>query len=174
MYRRIIMTDSDNNLQTEKTDIFDRIMALPFFRLFEKPYKEYKDILLYLFFGVLTTLVNFVVFFLLGEKVAGLNVHIANSVAWVAGVAFAYVTNRTWVFKEHADTRDGIIKEVLSFTGGRLFTYGFEEAMLLIFVTWLKFDEVIIKIIAAIGVVVLNYIISKVIVFRKGKNEVKK
>ncbi len=168
------MTDSDNNLQTEKTDIFDRIMALPFFDLFEKPYKKYKDILLYLFFGVLTTLVNFVVFFLLGEKVAGLNVHIANSVAWVAGVAFAYVTNRTWVFKEHADTRDGIIKEVLSFTGGRLFTYGFEEAMLLIFVTWLKFDEVIIKIIAAIGVVVLNYIISKVIVFRKGKNEVKK
>ena len=168
------MTDSDNNLQTEKTDIFDRIMALPFFDLFEKPYKKYKDILLYLFFGVLTTLVNFVVFFLLGEKVAGLNVHIANSVAWVAGVAFAYVTNRTWVFKEHADTRDGIIKEVLSFTGGRLFTYGFEEAMLLIFVTWLKFDEVIIKIIAAVGVVVLNYIISKVIVFRKGKNEVKK
>ena len=154
-------------------DIFDRIMALPFFRLFEKPYKKYKDILLYLFFGALTTLVNFVVFFLLGENVAGLNVHIANSVAWVAGVAFAYVTNRTWVFKEHADTKDGIIKEALSFTGGRLFTYGFEEAMLLVFVTWLKFDEVIIKIIAAVGVVVLNYIISKLIVFKKGEKEEK-
>ena len=165
------MTENEKILQTEKTDIFDRIMALPFFRLFEKPYKQYKDILLYLFFGVLTTLVNFVVFFLLGEKVAGLNVHIANSIAWVAGVAFAYVTNRTWVFKEHAETRNGIIKEALSFTGGRLFTYGFEEAMLLIFVTWLKFDEVIIKIIAAVGVVVLNYIISKLIVFKKDGKE---
>lgn len=151
-------------------DIFDRIMHLPFFRLFEKPYKKYKDVLLYLFFGVLTTAINYLFYWLLGEDVAGLNVHAANVIAWVISVAFAYVTNRTWVFKAHAQTAGGIVKEITEFAGGRLFTLGFEELMLLIFVTWLDFNEYVIKLIAAVGVVILNYVISKLIVFRKGKS----
>lgn len=159
----------NNNIEHSNEDIFDRIMRLPFFRLFEKPYKKYKDILLYLFFGVLTTALNYLAFWFFGRGVVGLNVHPANIIAWIIGVAFAYATNRTWVFKAHADTTKGITKEIASFTGGRLFTLGFEELMLLVFVTWLHFNEFIIKIIAAVGVVILNYIISKLIVFKKGK-----
>lgn len=154
-----------------KEDIFDRIMKLPFFKLFEKPYKKHKDVLLYLFFGVLTTAINYLVFWLLGENMAGLNVHAANIIAWIIAVAFAYVTNRTWVFKEHAGDARGIVREIAEFAGGRLFTLGFEELMLLVFVTWLGFKELIIKLIAAVGVIILNYVISKLIVFKKGKAE---
>lgn len=150
-----------------KDDIFDRIMGLPLFRLFWKPYRRYKDVLLYLFFGVLTTLINIAAFNLLSNDAVGMNIHAANVIAWILSVAFAYVTNRTWVFKEHAFGAKGIAREIISFAGGRLATLGFEEAMLFVFVTWLDFGKLLIKIIAAVGVVILNYVISKLFVFRR-------
>lgn len=151
-------------------DIFDKIMSLPVLRLFEKPYRKYKDVLLYLFFGVLTTLINLVVFWLMGTKLS-INIHISNSVAWVVAVLFAYVTNRTWVFKQHAHGSSAVIKEILSFAAGRLFTFGVEEAMLFLFVDLLDFNKNVIKIIAQVAVVVLNYVISKLFVFKKDKEK---
>ncbi len=150
----------------ERQDIFDKIMALPVFRIFEKPYKKYKDVLLYLFFGVLTTLINLAVFWLMGTKLS-LNIHLSNGVAWTVAVIFAYVTNRTWVFKEHADGKTGIIKEMLGFGAGRLFTLGVEELMLIVFVDLLRFNKNIIKLIAQVAVVILNYVVSKLFVFKK-------
>ncbi len=150
----------------ERQDIFDKIMALPVFRIFEKPYKKYKDVLLYLFFGVLTTLINLAVFWLMGTKLS-LNIHLSNGVAWTVAVIFAYVTNRTWVFKEHADGKTGIIKEMLGFGAGRLFTLGVEELMLIVFVDLLRFNKNIIKLIAQVAVVILNYVVSKLFVFNK-------
>lgn len=148
---------------TEKRDIFDKIMALPVLRCFEKPYRKHKDVLLYLFFGVLSTVVSIGSFVLLDKC---MNELIANGISWVVTVGFAYVTNRTWVF--HSTARRGEIpKELLSFYSGRVLTLVMEETLLLVFVTWLGLNATVIKLIAQVAVVVGNYFISKLLVFRK-------
>ena len=91
---------------------------------------------------------------------------LANIVSWILAVTFAYVTNRVWVFSSTAKGK-AILREMLSFYSGRLITLGLEEAMLLVFVTWLQLNGVVIKIIAQIVVLVSNYLISKLITFKK-------
>lgn len=127
---------------------------------------KYKEILLYLIFGGLTTLVSIGSYALL-NSVLGVNELIANVISWVLAVSFAYWTNRTWVFPDKAHTRQGILKEMASFYGGRLLTLGIEEMIIFIFITLLHCNSILIKIIAQVVVVVLNYVISKLVVFRK-------
>ena len=81
----------------EPKDIFDRIMALPGLRIFEGFYKKYKEILLYLFFGALTTVVSIGSFAAL-QVGLGMNVLVANVISWILAVTFAFITNRIWVF----------------------------------------------------------------------------
>ncbi len=150
---------------SDKKDIFDRIMALPGLRVFESFYRKNKSVLLYLFFGGLTTMVNLAVFagciYLLhtGE-------HSANITAWFFAVLFAYVTNRIWVFSS-AERGAGVLREMATFFSGRLATLGIEELLLFAFVTCLDFNELWIKVIAQIVVLVSNYVLSKFIVFKK-------
>lgn len=146
-------------------DIFDRIMSLPVLRRFYGLYSKYKSILLYIFFGGCTTVVSIGSFVLL-NTVLGLNELIANMGSWILAVSFAYVTNRVWVFASRVRGK-AIWKEMVSFYSGRLITLGLEEAMLLVFVTWLQFNGTVIKVIAQIVVLVGNYLISKWITFRK-------
>ena len=146
-------------------DIFDKIMSLPGLRRFYGVYEKYKSILLYVFFGGCTTVVSIGSFVLLNTGL-GLNELIANVGAWILAVSFAYVTNRVWVFDSHVRGK-GVWKEMLSFFSGRLITLGLEEAMLLIFVTWLRFNGTVIKVTAQIAVLIGNYLISKWITFRK-------
>ena len=127
-------------------------------------FQKYKSIFLYIFFGGLTTLVS-VGSFVLCDKVLHIDPLIANLISWVCAVSFAYVTNRTWVFSSKA-TGSAVWKELISFFAGRLFTLGLEEVMLLVFVTLMQFDSTVIKLIAQIVVLVLNYVISKLLVFR--------
>lgn len=148
-------------------DIFDRIMSLPGLRVFFGLYRRYKSALLYLFFGVLTTLVS-IGSFVASNEALRLDPLISNVISWICAVTFAYLTNRVWVFRSAAKGRE-IWTEALSFYSGRLATLGIEEAMLLIFVTALHFDSLLIKILAQFVVLVLNYFISKWLVFRKKK-----
>ena len=141
-------------------------MKLPILRIFEPFYKKHKEILLYILFGGLTTVVSIATFWLFGT-VMGIHELIANVISWIFAVTFAYVTNRVWVFDSQATGRSAILREAAAFYGGRLATLGFEEAMLAVFVTWLGANELLIKIIATFGVLVLNYIISKLFVFKK-------
>ena len=76
-------------------------------------------------------------------------------------------TNRTWVFDGQVDSAAGFLKQMASFFGGRLFTLVVEEAILAVFITWLGFNSMAVKLIAQVVVIVLNYIISKLIVFKK-------
>lgn len=144
-------------------DVFDRIMSLPGLRRFYGLYAKYKSILLYIFFGGCTTIVSIGSFVLLDPVLGEL---LANIGSWILAVAFAYVTNRVWVFGSRVRGK-AIWKEMLSFYSGRLITLGLEEAMLLVFVTWLQFNSTVIKVIAQIVVLVGNYLISKLITFRK-------
>ena len=142
-------------------------MHLPVLRNLEPLYKRHKEVLLYLLFGGLTTVVSIASFALFAE-VVGINELVANVMSWVLSVLFAYATNRTWVFAAKADTRAGVIREILSFFGGRVATLLVEEAILAVFITWLGFPAVPVKIIAQVIVIVLNYIVSKFWVFKGG------
>ena len=148
-------------------DIFDKTMGLPVLRRFYGFYAKNKSVLLYVFFGGLTTLVSIVSFVafdpILGEL-------IANVISWILAVTFAYFTNRVWVFCSDVKGKE-ILKEMLSFYSGRLITLGLEEAMLFVFVTWLQFNGTLIKIIAQCLVLVGKYLISKWSIFKKTEKE---
>lgn len=154
-----------SNLNSEPNDIFDRIMRLPGLRCFYDLYAKHKSVLLYIFFGGLTTVIS-IGSFAVCDRVLSINELIANVISWICAVTFAYVTNRTWVFRSDAKGRE-VFKEIASFYSGRLVTLGIEEAMLLICVTLLQFNSLIVKIAAQFVVLVLNYLLSKFIVFRK-------
>ena len=85
-----------NNMLKDK-DIFDKIMELPGFRIFEPFYKKYKEILLYLFFGGLTMIVS-IVSYAICNLTFEINELIANVFSWILAVLFAFFTNRIWVF----------------------------------------------------------------------------
>lgn len=146
-------------------DIFDRIMSLPVLNWLNPFYKKHKSVLLYLFFGGLTTVIS-VGSFIFFDNVLQIHELISNILSWVLAVAFAYLTNRTWVFESRA-TGKAIAGEAISFCGGRLATLGIEEGILLVFVTWLQLSSTWVKIGAQIVVLILNYLISKLFVFRK-------
>lgn len=148
-----------------KKDIFDKIMQLPGLNIFEAFYKKQKEILLYLFFGGVTFVVS-IVSFVFFNSVCHMNELVANIISWVLAVTCAYITNRIWVFQSSADTRQTLMKEIIDFVSGRIVTLLIEEAILLIFVTWLALNSTIIKVVAQVLVIILNYIISKLFVFK--------
>ena len=143
-----------------------------------------KETILYVVFGVLTTLVNFVAFKLFTMVFDKLGVHISNVLAWIFAVAFAYVTNKLFVFESKSWEGKVLAKEIPSFVAARLFSLGVEELGLIIFVNFLHFDskvfhiplinfdlsgEMTAKIILAVVVVILNYFFSKLVIFKKKK-----
>lgn len=145
-------------------DFFDKVMELLLLRVFNPFYKAHKRMLLYLLFGFLTTLINIVLFFVLNTPLK-LNEHVSNVIAWIGAVWFAFITNRVIVFKSKVKTKRGHIREMLRFYLGRLCTLIIEEAIILVFITWLGLNSLAIKLSAQIIVVVLNYVFSRVFVF---------
>ncbi|MCD8058797.1 MAG: GtrA family protein [Bacteroides fragilis] len=149
-----------------KEDIFDKIMKLPGLRILEPFYKKNKEVLLYLFFGGLTFLVSIGSYAYFNVTI-GWNELIANIVSWIFAVAFAYVTNKIWVFSTRNLKVGDLLLEILKFFGGRVFTLVVEELILFVFITRLHFNSILIKVIAQIVVILLNYVISKLFVFKK-------
>ena len=138
---------------------------------------KYREQLLYLIFGGLTTVIDWAISFLLYylwdgamQSIPAL-VHVADVIAWVAAVSFAFITNRIWVFESRKKGFLPIMGELVSFAGGRVLTLLLQEAIMAVFVTWLGLNKYVFRILAAILVIVLNYFISKLIVFRKKKDE---
>lgn len=154
----------------EKKDIFDRLMSLPGLRLLEPFYRKHREVLLYLLFGGLTTVVSVLVYGLFTEVVR-LHVLVANVISWVAAVTFAYLTNRAWVFGQKPAGAKATLVQMAAFYGGRLATLGVEELILLTFITWLGLPGMAVKLAAQVVIVILNYVVSKLFVFRKNKSE---
>ena len=146
-------------------DIFDKIMSLPVLRVFYPFYKKHKQVLLYLFFGALTTVISIAVFSLLNIFL-GVNEHIANLASWVLAVLFAFLTNRTMVFEAETKTSGDFLIQIVKFYAGRVATLLVEELIIFVFITTLKFDSFTIKMAAQVILIVLNYIISKLFVFK--------
>ena len=147
-------------------DIFDRIMALRILRPLQPFYQKYKEPLLYLFFGGLTFFLSIGLYWLFAHPL-GLAPLVANALSWIICVAFAYVTNRTWVFKEKAHDSRGIAREAAAFVLGRVATLVLEEAVLWLGISVLGINDIAVKVVAQVLVIVGNYIISKRFVFRK-------
>ena len=131
-------------------------------------YKKYKEIINYLIFGFLTTVVSIVVYWICTK--IGLNPKIpwqlqcANIISWILAVTFAYITNRKFVFES---TEKNKIKEFIKFYVARLTTLFLDMFIMWLGVTVLKVDDIIVKIISNIIIIVSNYILSKLFVFNK-------
>lgn len=150
-------------------DIFDRIMSLPILKRFYPFYYKNKQILLYLFFGGLTTLISIAVFYLLNVTLE-VNEHISNLVSWIAAVLFAFLTNRVMVFEAKTDSAGAFLYQMLKFYMGRVATLLVEEIIIFIFITKMGLYSLAVKLFAQILVIILNYIISKSLIFRKGRD----
>ena len=148
-------------------------------KIFPKPlqelYLKYEEALLYLFFGALTTAVSFVTAGLskyalerlsMGEDTVSV---VSTVVSWVCAVTFAYVTNRLWVFDSDASGSKGLLREAVSFYGGRVFTLIVETVMMWLGYSLMGINYWVSKIAASIVVLILNYVISKLFVFKNNK-----
>ena len=109
-----------------------------------------------------TFFVNIAVYFLF-EDVLGVNYLISNIIAWFFSVLFAYITNRIWVFESKSPD---ILKEMALFFGGRIFSGVVDTALMYLFIDVMMIGDTISKIVVQIIVIVLNYIFSKLIVFK--------
>jgi len=151
----------------EEKDIFDKIMELPLLNIFEPIYKKYKMPLLYIFFGCITTLCNFIAFYVF-HSLLKMNELISNGLAWVVALIVAFTTNRTFVF----ESDDAKIKsEFIKFTSGRIFSLFVEEAIMFVLVTLLHYNAMVVKVIESIITAFINYFIGKLIVFKKNGKE---
>lgn len=130
--------------------------------------KKHKDLLLYLIFGALTTLVNLVVFFVLTQwlVITPDSTLVPNIIANILAILFAFVTNRGLVFHSQKKGAQAILKEAVAFFLGRAITLAFDLIMVYWLVDLLHWPEMPVKLCVTVAVVVGNYLISKLLVFR--------
>lgn len=129
-----------------------------------------KEIISYLFFGVLTTIVSLVSYYILTNTFLnpnnGIELQIANIISWILAVTFAYITNRKYVFNSRNTKKT---KEIISFYLSRISSLLVDMSIMYILVTILHQPDNIVKLINQVIIILLNYILSKLIVFKKEK-----
>ena len=124
------------------------------------------DVISYLFFGVLTTVVNYLLY-LPCYNLLGLSAAISNVIAWAVAVVFAYLTNKPFVFRSHDWSASTLIPEFAKFVGCRVASGGGETLILLLTVDILGWNGNLWKLIVSVLVVIANYFGSKLLVFKK-------
>lgn len=134
-------------------------------------YKKYKEIINYLIFGGLATVVNFVSY-LIVARLIGVDEVISSGISWFCSVLFAYITNKLFVFESKLDNKKAVIKEMCSFflariVSGILCDVGTFALMVKVF----HINDIFSKIVTQVMVVIVNYIFSKLIIFKKPKNK---
>ena len=128
--------------------------------------EKYWAIITYLIFGVLTTVVNYMVY-LPAYNLLGLSASVSNVLSWVVAVAFAYLTNKPFVFHSHDWSAKVVVPELVKFVGTRIGSGALETLILFVTVDVLLWNGNLWKLITSVLVVVLNYVGSKLLVFRK-------
>lgn len=135
-------------------------------------YKKHEEVINYLIMGGLTTVVSlvtkYILLFTILDAENAVELQIAVIISWIAACLFAYITNRTFVFKSKSEEK---IKEFISFVTARLITLGMEMLIMFIFVTWLGLNSdlwvIVWTLVAQVVVIVANYVFSKLFVFKK-------
>lgn len=137
-------------------------------------YRVHKEGMRYLIFGALTTIVNIIIYIIFAKLILGsvqnedLRVNASEIIAFIAGVAFAYITNKLYVFESKTKSLKDLIRELASFTGCRIFTEIISIIMMNLAIHF-SINDVIMKIIANIVVIILNFVFSKLFIFKKGE-----
>lgn len=132
--------------------------------------EKFWELFWYGFFGVVGTLINILIFYLLSQLLS-VNYMVANLVAWVFSVAFAFVTNKIWVFKSKTWAFSVWLKECIHFVLARIGTCVFDMGYMFVSISLLHFNETISKIISNVIVIILNYVLSKIWIFRKDNRQ---
>ena len=133
---------------------------------------KYRELILYVFFGGLTTLVNWGLYWLLANPL-GVSYLWATAIAQIASILFAYVTNRIWVFQSKARGFREVSLEMLRFFGARGISFFLDLGCMYVGVDLLHINDTWMKLLANILVIIANYVFSKVFVFRKGREKSK-
>ena len=148
-------------------DLKKALTSIKEFKIF---LKKYSEVISYLIFGVLTTLINLATFWIL-STVFNLETIAATVAAWIIAVAFAFITNKIWVFKSKTKTNQETTKEAIMFVIARLITLGIEVFLMWLMVDNFKQDKLIWKLLCNIITVILNYLFSKLIVFKERRTK---
>lgn len=126
---------------------------------------KYKDFIFYIFFGILSTLLNIIAYWFFVHLFQQ-TVMKSTIIAWVLTILFVYITNCKWVFHSEANNVMAVLKEIVTFFMCRLITGVVDWGCMFVFVTILKLDDVLIKTLANVLVIIFNYVASKLIVFK--------
>ncbi len=141
-----------------------------------------REMISYLFFGVMTTVVSVFSFYIFNKIFAAVGwqgtaglfrsdknyAYIdANIISWIFAVAFAFITNKLFVFDSKTSEKKVVLRELVSFVGARLSTLLVDTALMFLFITIMSINEMLSKIIVQFVIVVLNYVLSKLFVFKK-------
>lgn len=137
-------------------------------------YIEHKEAMRYLLFGVLTTVVNIIVasvtyYVFFASFAEEIKVNLSTIIAIIAAWIFAYVTNKLYVFDSHNNSIQELMKEIISFISCRAITAIVEIVLMNLLVASLQFNYLAMKIIVSVIIIILNYIFSKLIIFKKGE-----
>ena len=124
------------------------------------------ELVAYLFAGVATTVVNYVAYFI-ATRWLGLSVMPGTWTAWVIAVAFGYVVNKAFVFHTHCESVGALVKEAGSFFAMRLVSLGMETVLMFVTVELLGLNDLVMKLLTNIVVIIANYVFSKLFIFKK-------
>lgn len=130
-------------------------------------YTKNKEVINYLIFGFLTFAVSMVTYYL--SRLI-FDYVVSNIISWILAVLFAYITNKLIVFESKTNNLKELINEFVKFIGGRIFTLILETLILYLMVDLMHINDMIVKLIAQVIVIITNYILSKLIIFKKSKN----
>lgn len=133
-------------------------------------FQKYRELILYVFFGGLTTLVDWLSYWLLTD-VLHVPYMAANFISQLLSILFAYATNRRWVFESKVHGAKGIAVEMVKFFGARAASLLLNMLCMFVGVDLLHANDKLVKVIASIFVIIANYVFSKLFVFRDGKKE---
>ena len=133
-------------------------------------FKKYREIIMYIIIGVCTTLVNLITYTIM-YKYLNIDINVSNVVSIISAIIFAYFTNRIFVFESKNNTIQEITAEIIKFISARIVTMIIEVVGVYVLVVMNHNDEFIGKLKVQVIVLVLNYIMSKFIVFKKSKGE---
>ena len=159
------------NLKTEDF-ILDRLIRKilsVFPKFIQDFYDRHESVLLYLIVGALTTAVSLVTQYI--PKLMGFPTEVNTTVSWICAVTFAFFTNKVWVFKNESNTKKDWLGQAAAFYGARLVTYFLELGFMILTVRVLSQNEYIMKLVAQVFILIINYLFSKLVIFRKKDGE---
>lgn len=128
-------------------------------------FNKYREALLYLFFGGCTTLVNIVAFYIVRKF--GVSTYITNIIAWFLSVVFAFITNKLFVFESKNTSFKDSFKECFSFFLFRVISLVFDMVIMYLLIDLLNINEMVSKVFSNIFVIIINYVFSKLFIFKK-------